>query len=129
MSNQAKTLYSEIRTANMLPDRSADVHFDPDFSPDGGITFPERSQTQQQFLQECDINYIVKQNQATGLISHVNPITPKWGDFGDSTDYQSALNYLKEANEAFMSYPADLRARFNNDPGQLLDFVTDPPIS
>ena len=82
--------YTEIRTANMLPDRSADVHFDDNYTEDG-VTFPSRSQTNQQFLQECDINYIVKQNQATGMLSHVNPIQPQWGDFGDSTDYQSEL--------------------------------------
>lgn len=114
MSSQAKLLYADIRTPNMLPDRSADVFFSDD----------EPSMTNQQFVRECDINFIVKQNAETGFISHVNHLTPQWGDFGNSTDYQSALNYLQEANDSFMALPAEVRARFQNDPAQLLDFVT-----
>lgn len=107
-------LYAEIRTQNMLPDRSTDVVND------------EPSQTNQQFLQECDINHIVDQSRNTGFIGHLNNRTPQWGDFGESTDYHSALNYLKEANESFMSLPAEVRARFENDPAQLLDFINNP---
>ena len=82
--------------------------------------------TQQQFARECDINYIVKQNEATGFISHVNRGVPQWGDFGDSVDYKSALDYISDAKDAFMSLDASLRARFDNDPGKLLDFVSNP---
>lgn len=113
----SKFLYvpAMIRTSNMLPDRSSDVFFLED----------EPSLTQQQFVRECDINFIVAQNEKTGLLTHVNHRTPQFGDFGDATDYQSALNYLQEADNAFMSLPADVRARFQNDPAQLLDFLTD----
>ena len=114
-------MYAEIRTPNMLPDRSADIVFQVD--KDGN---PLESLTQQQFQRECDINFIVKQNQDTGLISHVNHRMPQFGDFGDATDFQSALNYLQEANDAFMSLDAHVRARFQNDPAQLLDFLTNP---
>lgn len=114
MKNE-ELLYSQIRTPNMLPDRSADVVFEED-----------TSMTQQQFLRECDINVIVEQNAKTGFISHVNPVPASWGDFGDSTDFHSAQNYLIEANQAFMSLDAHVRARFANDPAQLLDFLSRP---
>lgn len=113
MKNQL--LYETIRTPNMPSDRSADVVFEAD-----------TSMTQQQFLRECDINVIVAQNEKTGFISHVNPIHPSWGDFGDSTDFHSAQNYLLEANASFMSLDAHVRRRFNNDPSQLLDFLQKP---
>lgn len=108
---------SEIRTSNMLPDRSADVHFDPENEP---------SLTNQQFARECDINVIVSQFQKTGLVTHLANGAPQSGDFtdfGDSTYFQSAQNYLIEAQSAFDALPAEVRARFSNDPAKLLDFV------
>lgn len=107
----------QIRTSNMVPLRVG-VYFDHENEP---------SRTVQAFQKECDINYILKQHEANGLISHVNGRTPQMGDFsdmGDATYYQNNLNYLIEAKAAFMALPADLRARFGNDPGQLLDFVS-----
>jgi len=111
------TLYepSQIRTANMLPDRSADVSFPED-----------SSMTQQSFKDECDINVIVRRNEATGLLTHVNRNDPIWGaDLGDAMDYKSSLDYINEANARFMALPAHVRARFQNDPARLLDFIND----
>jgi len=118
MTNQNdKLIYSptQIRTSNMLPDRSTDVdNLEP-------------SRTQQQFQQECDINYIVKQNMETGFISHTNKRAPIWGaDLGEATDLKSAMDFVRETNELFNSYDADLRARFQNDPQKFLDFFNDP---
>lgn len=107
----------EIRTSNMPSLRSSDVHFDPKIEP---------SMTQQSSLDECDINNIVHQAETTGFINHTNKMTPQWGDFGDSTDFQASLNYIQEATDAFMELPAEVRARFQNNPGALLDFIQDP---
>lgn len=101
----------------MLPDRSTDLVFDLEAEP---------SLTQQQFQRECDINYIVKQNEATGLITHVNNRPGNFGDFSNNLDYQDALNRVAEAQASFMALPADVRARFQNDPAELLAFVSDP---
>lgn len=100
----------------MLPDRSADVYTDPELAP---------SLTQQQFAKECDINVIVKQNAETGLISHVNSRPAQFADLGDGMDYQAHQNYLIEADAAFMGLPAEVRARFDNNPAKLLDFLQD----
>lgn len=89
-----------------------------------GLVCPEPSMTQQSFVQECDINTIVRNFGLTGqlpLSLHV----PTYGDFSEGTDYQSAMNNIIEAQNAFDSLPAALRNRFNNDPGLFLDFVFD----
>lgn len=112
--------YNTIRTPNMPSDRSADRSFDPDNNP------ADVSLAKQSFAQECDINYILKNNAL------VAPLTPEqyqqqnFADLGTSVDYHSAKNYLIEAQNSFMSLPADIRARFQNDPGQFLDFVQNP---
>lgn len=118
--DKPQLLYAEIRTPNMLPDRSADVVFLVD--KEGN---PMESLTQQQFKKECDVNFIVESAQKTGFIAHTASGTPSWGDFGDATDFHSAKNYLIEAENAFMSLDAKIRARFDNDPSKLLDFLTD----
>lgn len=114
--SKEQTLYSHIHTPNMLPDRSADVDFSEDI--------PENlSLTKQSFQTECDINHIVKNNAL------VAPLTPQqyqalnFQDLGNAVDYHTAKNYLIEAENSFMSLSADIRARFQNDPGQFLDFV------
>jgi len=119
-------LYSAIRTPNMVSDRSADMVFDESYTPDGGVTYPAMSVTKQAFAQECDINYILKNN------AMLAPLTPEeyskfnFLDLGTSIDYHLAKNYLIEAENAFMSLDANIRARFENSPAQFLDFVQNP---
>lgn len=83
----------------------------------------EPSKTQQHFKEECDINTIVERFGLTGeLPSDVK--VPLEGDFTDVVnDYQSALNMVKAADEAFMKFPAAVRARFENNPQLLQEFV------
>lgn len=113
----------EIRTSNMLPDRSSDVFFQED--PEPG--HPDASKTQQQFQKECDVNFIVHQNEATGLVTHLNRGTPAWGvDLSDAPTYQEALNLVMDAQASFASLDARVRARFENDPVKLLAFLDNP---
>lgn len=82
------------------------------------------TKTQQQFKQECDINEIVRRFGLTGEL----PAEPRIGSFGDFTgvhDFHAAMNMVRGAEEAFMEFPAELRARFGNDPGQMLLFLQD----
>ena len=86
----------------------------------------EESLTHQSFKDECDINNIVAKFRKSGLIDHVNKYQ---GQYIDATqlvpDYHGALNFINEASETFMSLPASIRERFDNDPGAFLDFVSD----
>lgn len=90
-----------------------------------GIAFdPDEGLTQQQFAEEVDINTIVKRFGLTGQLPE-NLRMPVSGDFTGVSDFQSAMNLVVAAEEEFMRVPAEVRARFNNDPGQLMAFLDD----
>lgn len=81
---------------------------------------------QQHQAADCDINNIMARYERDGLIPHVNQYQGQYGDFAEVYDYQTALNVVMNAEECFMSLPAQIRKRFDNDPGAFLDFVSDP---
>lgn len=63
----------------------------------------------------------------TGVLS--DPLdkrgTPKYGDYADLGNYMDHMNKVVEANEMFEALPASIRKRFNNNPGDLIEFVMD----
>jgi len=86
----------------------------------------ELSRTKQSFKDECDINQIVPKIQSGEIINHVNAHAGQYADltsYGNS--YHENLNAILSAQNAFMALPSDVRKRFHNDPGELLDFVND----
>lgn len=85
----------------------------------------EPTMTQQQFKDECDINNIVKKFNTTGQFTHLTSRTGQYADFSLITDYQDMLQTVQYAQEAFGSLPAEVRAQFRNDPGNLLQFIQD----
>lgn len=92
---------------------------------DSGLCCTDPSMTQQQFQDECDINTIMQQFKVTGQLP-VSGRMPEYADYSDAvTDYQTAMNAIREAKENFMSLPSRVRERFHNDPQELLDFVMD----
>jgi phage internal scaffolding protein len=93
-------------------------------SNESGIVCLEQSLAQQHFKDECDINYILKTFGIEALA--VNPLTPRYGDFTDVVDYHSALNAVIAAEDEFMTLPAHIRTRFDNDPSKLIDFMENP---
>lgn len=101
-------------------------NYDPDtVSRETGLECSDPSLAQQQFKDECDINVLLTRFAITGqLPSGVR--APQYGDFSAVTDYHSALNAVIEADRSFMEMPADIRSRFNNDPGAFVEFCSDP---
>jgi phage internal scaffolding protein len=89
------------------------------------VYFSDESLTHSYFAEDCDINVIMAQYEKSGLIEHVNRYNGSYGDFTDVSDYQSSLNAVLEAQEAFDSLPAKVRSRFSNDPAEFLSFVND----
>lgn len=87
-----------------------------------GLECPEATLTQQQFAEQSDINTIVRNFGLTGELPE-NLRVPQSGDFTGVVDYHTAMNMVRAAEEAFMELPADVRARFHNDPQELQDFV------
>lgn len=94
-------------------------------SDEAGLSFVgTESMTQQQFAEEVDINTIVRRFGLTGQLPE-NVRVPEYGDFTGISDYQSALNAVIAADEMFMAMPADVRAKFDNDPQKMLVFLGD----
>lgn len=92
-------------------------------SQETGIVFQKPSKTQQHQKEDADINVIVKRFGLTGKLPEVLKV-PQYGDYSNVTDYQSALNTVKVANENFMQLPAHIRKRFNDNPQEYLDFFS-----
>lgn len=89
-----------------------------------GEIIGDAGKTHQHFKEECDINEIVRRFGLTGkLPEDFRP--PVSGDFTGVVDFHTAMNAVRGAQEAFMAMPAELRARFGNDPQRLMDFVED----
>lgn len=94
-------------------------------STESGLNCEDKSLTKQSFAEECDINTIVRRFNLTGeLPSSVR--VPEYADFEGAFDYHSALNAIASARESFDAMTAEVRQRFNNDPGQFVDFCNDP---
>lgn len=81
--------------------------------------------TKQSFKKECDINYIMSKYEKTGTISHLRHSEPFYGDFTNVGDYHTALQKINDSRAYFEALPAKVRARFANDVGEFLSFVSD----
>lgn len=86
----------------------------------------EPSLTLQSEKDACDVNKILASFAKTGIMRNVTTKQPLQGDFTEVVDYQTAVNSVIGAEEAFMALPATIRKRFGNDPGALMDFLKDP---
>jgi len=87
----------------------------------------EPSLTQQQFAKDCDVNLIIAKYKKTGSVTHIrNGSQGVYADLADMPSYQEALQHIINAQQAFGDLPAQTRARFANDPQQLIDFLKDP---
>lgn len=87
-----------------------------------GLACEDATLAQQHFKDECDINNILRQFNVTGQLP-VTPLSPRYGDFTGISDYKTALDRVIAADEEFMNLPAELRARFDNEPANLIEFL------
>lgn len=94
-------------------------------SDESGIACKDPSKAQQHFKEEADINYIVKRFRITGKLPE-NVRLPVSADFDQITDFQTAMNVIRQGEESFAQMPANVRARFSNDPAKFVDFCLDP---
>lgn len=93
-------------------------------SDQSGLACKDATRTQQHFAEEVDINTIVRRFNLTGQLP-TNIRMPEYGDFENAFDFHTAMNAIRQAQESFMAMPANIRARFHNDPGEFVDFVAD----
>lgn len=112
-----------------LPFLRTPYNYDVDaVSDETGLKCEDPSLAQQHSAEECDINYIVERFGVTGQLPENNRPMPTYGDFTGVSDYRQALDAVTQAQDAFMSLPAKVRERFDNDPALFVDFCssTDP---
>lgn len=93
----------------------------------GEFTTPER-RVKQSFVDECNINNILKQYSVTGQIKHISAKAQQGAylDLPDDLDFQASLQIVKDGEAAFASLPSKTRDRFKNDPAEFLMFMADP---
>jgi phage internal scaffolding protein len=91
-------------------------------SNESGLHCEDASLAQQHYKDECDINNILRQFNITGLLPQ-QTLSPRYGDFTGIGDYHTALNRVIAAQDEFEALPAQIRARFDNDPAQLIEFL------
>lgn len=83
------------------------------------------SLTQQHYAEEADINVMMARFGVTGHMPQSLRL-PTYGDFTGVTDFRSAMDVVVRAQNEFMTLPPDIRARFGNDPHQIISFLSDP---
>ncbi|WNK12459.1 MAG: internal scaffolding protein [Microvirus sp.] len=85
----------------------------------------EPSLTVQADKDDADINTIVARFGLTGRMPEGLRV-PSFQDYDGVFDFQTAMHAIIQAEDNFMAMPATVRAKFNNDPGQFLQFAVDP---
>lgn len=96
--------------------------------PVTGELVREPSMTKQSFIAECDINNIVREFSPAAMaeMTLINLQSGRFQDLPDAGDYQQYLETLRATDASFALLPAKIRARFDNDPAQFLEFFNDP---
>lgn len=87
---------------------------------------PEVTKTVQSEKERTEVNNIIRRYNKTGLIDHVAKGVAQYGDFTEINEYQENLNMIIKAEASFAALPAEVRKKFDNDPGQFFEFATDP---
>ncbi len=92
---------------------------------ESGLVCSDDSLAIQSAEEESNINTIVRRFGISGQLPD-QVAMPRSGDFTDAPDFQTAMNLVRQAQEEFVRVPADIRARFSNDPQQFMNFFEDP---
>ena len=79
--------------------------------------------TQQDFIEECDVNNVILRFAGTGeLPPRTNRQEPTFGDVSETpSDLHQALLTVQAAEAAFDALPHEIRAMVNFDPQNLVD--------
>lgn len=73
----------------------------------------------------ADINAIVKQYRTTGFLNNARSSVGVFMDVSKMPDFHGMVKRVRAAQESFDLLPSALRARFHNDPSELIAFVSD----
>lgn len=87
------------------------------------IECKEPTLAQQQFKDDADINVLLERFKVTGQLPEGVRL-PTYGDFSQVVDFRTAQDAIRRASASFMDLPANVRARFQNDPQEFLEFCS-----
>lgn len=104
--------------------RSAYAYDVDQVSKDSALECKDKSMTQQSQAEEADINTIVRRFKLTGQLPE-NVKVPVFADSDGELTYKEALDMIRQADQSFGAMPADVRARFGNDPANFVEFCSD----
>lgn len=82
------------------------------------------SRTKQSFKDECDVNNVVRRYATTGMLSHVSPRQPTYGDFSVVRSFEEAIELTAQIGDQFAELPSVVRAAADNDPLRFLEMLT-----
>lgn len=117
-------LRTEMKTADVF--LRTQYNYDRDAASDAaGLACKDKSLARQEFKDETNINTIVERFLKTGQLP-ADTRMPQYADFDGVMDFHSAMNATRKAQESFDRLPAQIRARFHNDPQELLEFAANP---
>lgn len=78
--------------------------------------------TEQSHKDQCDVNKIIEKYDRTGLLTHVTKIEARFGDV-TGVDFRRAQDIYINAQKMFDDLPAHVKKRFNQNAGELLEFM------
>lgn len=93
-----------------------------------GLACKDESRTQQQYLEDADINNILRAYANGNAVPGATAREPIFGDFSDEaiSDFHQAMRTIQGVAQLMQELPAKTRSRFQNNPAAILDFVRDP---
>lgn len=88
----------------------------------------DKTLTEQNHKERVQIQNILHRFTKTGMLTHVNSLQGTYEDFPTALDFQTMQNIIANAKSMFESIPAQIRAKFKNDPAVFLEAVHDPSM-
>lgn len=82
------------------------------------------SMTRQSEAEACDINFIMRRYEQTGIPPEFRP--GDYLDVSEMPDYRTALDQIEAARALFGKMPLAVRKAFNQDPAEFLDQIGNP---
>lgn len=87
------------------------------------------SVTNQDCVQDTDINEIIAHFKLTGEFPDVSSAVDVFNCFGSPIQFNEAYEMIEAAGQAFAHIPAEVRHACDNDPAQFIDMLKNPDYS
>lgn len=110
------------------------ISFKTQYEPnvDVGVEIKGESKTLQEFKNDCDINVIMEKIKCgidptpASVMRGSMKRQPMYGDFTMFGDFSAMQNKILQAQDMFAALPAQIRAKFGDNPASLIEFVNNP---